>query len=71
MGREEKGASWGNSALVVGDRRPSVCVCQAVYITKSTARCISLGGEGNALYPVLSSFNMQSAPSESVYIPSV
>jgi len=44
-----------------GDQRPSVmlCVC-TVCIRLSTeprlcALCISLGGEGNVLYPVLSS----------------
>ena len=33
----------------------SVCVCLCVR-RDATARRISLGGEGNALYPVLSSY---------------
>jgi len=38
------------------------CVCAELLISRnhvSTARCISLGGEGNALYPMLSSFRMR------------
>jgi len=40
-----------------GARR--LCVCLCVRPT-ATARRISLGGEGNALYPVLSSFSFYS-----------
>jgi len=40
------------------DQRHAVCVCVSTEpYHVSTARCISLGGEGNALYPVLSSFS--------------
>jgi len=34
----------------------SRCVSVSAELRISTARCISLGGEGNALYPVFSSF---------------
>ena len=54
--RRHRLASEGIVTLGVTQSR-CVCVRRAAYISLSTARRVNLGGEGNALYPVLSSLS--------------